>query len=175
MITSIANVLKLSRVNRVSKGIVAICVGIFGLLVSTGNIIDFETNYQFVKHVLSMDDFQPWFQGAEIIGWRAITSPQLHFIFYSLIILGELLTGVFALAGGVLMITNKKSLNFGKALFFVGGTIGILVWYLGFSVVGAEWFSMWASKWNAQMKAYAFSTFILLAMIYTATPDLKDD
>jgi predicted small integral membrane protein len=175
MNASIFKMLKLSDVNRISKGVIAMCVGVFGTLVATGNIIDFETNYQFVQHVLSMDDFEPWFQGADIIGWRAITSPELHFIFYSMIILGELLTGVFSITAGVIMITNKNALNLGKALFFIGGTFGILVWYLGFSVVGAEWFSMWASKWNAQMKAYAFSSFILLAMIYVATPDLKDD
>ncbi|WP_305815364.1 DUF2165 family protein [Photobacterium leiognathi] len=46
------------------------------MLVCYNNIIDYNTNYQFLEHVLRMDAMQPWFQG-EHLKSRAITNDIL--------------------------------------------------------------------------------------------------
>ena len=167
--------LLLPNVVRLSKGLIALSIGIFCLLVSTGNMLDFQSNYQFVKHVLAMDALEPWFKGGEALKWRAITSPTLQLIGYWIIILGELLAGIFATWGAINMLRRAKTggtmFQKGKSFFLIGGTIAILVWYFGFAVVGGEWFAMWASQWNGQMKAYAFATFILLSIVYMLVPE----
>ncbi|MDA9558316.1 DUF2165 domain-containing protein [Vibrio sp.] len=159
--------MQLEQAHRISKIILALSVGIFCILVGYNNIIDYETNFTFVKHVLAMDDMQPWFDG-QAVGGRAIENPTLHHIGYSFIIAGELAAGFLCLAGTAFMIKGFKSTQFesGQAFYLLGCSIAVLVWYLGFAVIGAEYFSMWASKWNGQMKAYTFVTFIVISMIY---------
>lgn len=160
--------LTIKAASRVSKGMIASAIGFMCLLVSIDNIIDFNSNYQFVQHVLSMDTMKPYFSGGPLLD-RAITNPQFHLIAYWLIIIGEGLSGILAVSGGLLMlfsITNGTKFLKGKTLYILGATIAIMVWYFGFAVIGGEWFSMWANKWNGQSKAYTFATFILISMIY---------
>lgn len=163
----------LQRMERLLKSVLALSIGLFGLIVGYTNIVDYESNWTFVRHVLAMDAFEPWFDGAAIRG-RAITDEGVQRALYTLIILGELATGALFLIGGILIgrsalwITNP---SIGKAFAVGGATVGILVWYLGFAVIGAEWFAMWASTWDGQMTAYAFATFILLAILYITRPE----
>ena len=150
------------------KAVIALSIGAFGLLVGYGNIVDYDTNWQFVKHVLAMDSFEDWFDPA-VVQARAITSPVVQTIFYFAIILGEMVVGLLFVAGGLLILISAFSENspsLGKILVVMGAIVAILVWHTGFAVVGAEWFAMWASQWNGQDKAYTFATFILLGVLY---------
>ncbi|MCL9782242.1 DUF2165 domain-containing protein [Vibrio sp. S4M6] len=160
--------LNMTMATRLSKGMLASAVGIMCLLVSIDNMIDFNSNYQFVQHVLSMDTMKPFFHGGPLLE-RAITNPTYHLIGYWMIIIGEGLSGLLALAGGLCMllgISNGERFLKGKVLYILGGTIALMVWYFGFAVIGGEWFSMWANKWNGQSKAYTFAIFILISMAY---------
>jgi len=47
----------------------------------------------------------------------------------------------------------------------LGSLIAIIIWYLGFAIIGGEYFSMWANKYNGQDKAYMFVSIILLSTI----------
>ena len=39
----------------------------------------------------------------------------------------------------------------------IGTTLGFLVWFTGFLVIGGEWFAMWQSAtWNGQEAAFRF-------------------
>ena len=163
---------------RLSKAIVALSVGLFCLSAVLNNIVDSGTNYQFVQHILSMDTLAPWFQGADAIGHRAITSPTLHKFFFVCIVTAEFLAGLFATIGGAILLKNFQkgggSFQKGKIFFIIGTTFGTLVWYFGFCVVGAEWFVMWTSEdWNAQSTAYQFATYILLALVYVSSSEPK--
>jgi len=162
--------------HRISKVALSFSISLFCLLVGIDNIVNFNANYQFVQHVLSMDAIQPWFD-ASAFEYRAITTPTFHLISYIIIIIVEILAGTLGLIGSVVMAKNIKKTRFnqGQALFLLGGTIAIMLWYLGFAVIGGEWFSMWANKWNGQMKAYTFSTFILISMIYVIIPTPKEE
>jgi len=162
-------------VQQLSKAAVAFSVGFFCLLVGYDNIIDFNTNYEFVNAVLSMDQMEPFFSGNKVILARAITSPEIHLIAYWLIIIGELTTGAVCMIGALMMFTsiNKPRFVRGQVTYMVGATFAVLLWYLGFAVIGGEYFSMWANKMNGQGKAYTFATFILITAIYVALPYLR--
>ncbi len=158
----------LRRAERLAKGVLALSIGLFGLLVGWTNVVDYDSNWQFVRHVLAMDAFEPWFDGTGIAD-RAITSEPVQRAFYAAIIAGEFVAGALFAAGGVLLLAGAvrdRAAPVGKALAVLGGTVAVLVWYTGFAVVGGEWFAMWASTWNGQEKAYTFATFILLALLY---------
>ena len=155
-----------------TKGVLALSVGLFGLLVAGFNMIDYELNWQFVRHVLAMDAMKPFFQ-SNSAHWRAITDPWLQTAFYWAIIAGEALVGLMCGLGGVLILggglsSRPQILMLGKAVFCFGCLVAILVWYTGFAVIGGEYFAMWASTWDGQMKAYAFAGFILLSLIYVS-------
>jgi predicted small integral membrane protein len=49
-------------------------VALFFTLVAVGNITDYDSNWQFVQHVLSMDTTFP----DSKIHWRAITDPAIQ-------------------------------------------------------------------------------------------------
>lgn len=158
-----------------SKATIAFTVGFFCLLVGYDNIVDFDTNYEFVNAVLSMDDMEPFFSGNKDIDSRAIANPTVHLIAYWIIIIGELITGLICMTGSIYMffsIEKKRFIN-GQVIYLIGATFAILLWYLGFAVIGGEYFSMWANKMNGQMKAYTFSIFILLTALYVALPYIK--
>ncbi|MGV3278021.1 DUF2165 family protein [Rickettsiales bacterium LUAb2] len=154
-----------------SKSILAFFLACFGLIVGIDNIIDYNTNYQFVYHVLRMDSMETFFSNSPALVARAIHSTVIYKIFYALIILGELITGLLFLAGSVLLFinifnNNTKFIIMGKICCIFGGITAIAIWYFGFAVVGGEYFSMWANTFTGQMKAYTFVTFILIALIY---------
>lgn len=162
-------------VQQLSKAAIAFAVGFFCLLVGYDNIIDFNTNYEFVNAVLSMDQMEPFFSGNQVILARAITNPKIHLIAYWLIICGELIAGVVCMTGALMMFSSINKTRFikGQVTYLMGATCAILLWYLGFAVVGGEYFAMWANKMNGQTKAYTFATFILITAIYVALPYLK--
>ncbi len=167
--------MSISRLHRLSKALIGGSIAVFCLLVGYNNIIDFNTNFHFVQHVLSMDAMQPWFDGKALLK-RAITSYEIQFFLYCLIIISEICSGLFLVIGAAFMLKGSGTgystggFSRGQALFLIGGTLAILTWYFGFAVIGAEWFQMWASTWNGQMKAYTFASFILITMIYTIIP-----
>lgn len=125
--------------------------GLFGLFVFAGNLMDYDSNFQFVKHVFSMDTT---FEGNALM-WRAIESPVVHHIAYIGIIVAEGVFALFGLVGGVLLFRARKAdlatydraRNWGYAAYGVG----IAVWFIGFIVIGSEWFAMWqSSTWNGK-------------------------
>src|SRR5271168_68071 len=138
------------------------CLAVFALLVSFDNLIDYDTNYAFVRHILSMDTTPP---GNPLV-YRRITSPVLWQVGYALIIAGEGLTGVWFAIATIAMGRDLRGRGgrFHRAKRFVaiGAALGFLVWFFGFMVVGGEWFQMWQSQtWNGQQAAFRFYVTIL--------------
>jgi predicted small integral membrane protein len=155
----------------VKLGMVA-CLALFALLVAVDNLVDYDTNYAFVRHVLSMDTTFP----GNALLHRRITSPALWHAGYALIIAGEALTGfVLTLATAALcrhLRAPGAGFNRGKRLVIVGAGLGFLVWFFGFMVIGGEWFQMWQSAtWNGQAPAFRFYMTILAVLIFVNQPD----
>ena len=67
---------------RLAKIGLVFAVAFYYSLVIFGNLTDYDTNYQFVKHVLMMDTTFSSHHGQ----WRALNSPFWHSAFYISII-----------------------------------------------------------------------------------------
>ena len=143
-------------------------IGVFACLVSLNNILDYQSNFEFVKHVLSMDTT---FEGNKLMN-RAIEASYLHHTAYAVIIFLEAAIGLINLVAAGLMISailTNDSMRFSRAkgVAIIGLTIGFILWFGGFMVVGAEWFLMWQSQsWNGQTAAFRFSSVILGSLIF---------
>lgn len=157
---------------RISKLLLVGAMALFATLVSFGNITDYNTNFVFVQHVLSMDAFS-----AGDLQYRAISSPTLHKVAYLFIIACETLTAVFCWLGFYRLLVNlsRSAAQFNRAKCFavIGLTLGFLVWQVGFMSIGGEWFDMWrASQWDGVTNAFHFFVTLLLVLIYL---NQKDD
>jgi len=157
---------------RLSKIVMVLALAAFAFLVTFNNITDFNSNFEFVMHVLSMDTT---FEGNAAM-YRAITNPTLWTLGYWGIIAGEGLTCLLLLVGAGQMIRNFSGtadrFDRAKGLVVAGATVGFLVWFFGFIVVGGEWFLMWqSSTWNGQEAAFRFYITILAVLIYVTRPE----
>ncbi|UOD50275.1 DUF2165 domain-containing protein [Orrella daihaiensis] len=166
---------RLQQVSLLTKAVLTLSIGLFGLVVAWTNLIAYSINFQFVQQVLSMESLASWAQ-VETLLHRAIKDPMLHQMAYAAIIFAEFVVGILCSVGGLLLLfcvfcANPNRLAIGKAFGLAGCGVGVLIWYLGFAVIGAEYFAMWANSWNGQATAYAFSGILLLSMIYLAQPE----
>jgi predicted small integral membrane protein len=157
---------------RLSKIILCLCLAAFTFLVTFGNITDYGSNFAFVQHVLSMDTTFP---GNKLM-YRAITSEFLWHAAYWFIILAEGLTCLLFLIGvHHLWLARHQmgaSFNHAKRFAIIAATMGFLVWFFGFLVIGGEWFAMWQSPtWNGQDAAFKFYAALLGVLIYVNQPD----
>jgi predicted small integral membrane protein len=156
---------------RVCKVLLVFSVAIFYTLVVLNNTTDYNSNYQFVRHVLMMDSTFPGNHGM----WRAINSPALHTAFYVAIIAWEALTMVLCWWGGARMaaaVGSAEGFSGAKNLAIIALTLGLLQWSVAFLSVGGEWFLMWQSKsWNGQDAAFRMFTVIGIVLLLVALKD----
>jgi predicted small integral membrane protein len=157
---------------RIAKTAMVGALAVFALLVTFDNLTDYATNFEFVRHVLSMDTTRP---GNSLL-YRRVTSPALWHAAYGLIIFGEGLTGLSLGLAALAMLRHVRAaaarFNRSKRFVFVGAAIGFLVWFFGFMVVGGEWFQMWQSEaWNGQQPAFRFYLTVLAVLIFVNQPD----
>jgi predicted small integral membrane protein len=66
---------------RIAKMLLVFAVAGFYSFVVFNNTTDYQSNYQFVRHVLMMDSTFPGNRGM----WRALNSPAWHTFFYALL------------------------------------------------------------------------------------------
>jgi predicted small integral membrane protein len=61
-----------------------------------------------------------------------------------------------------------------KRFVYAGAGCAFLIWFVGFSAVGGEWFAMWQSPtWNGQAAAFRMFVSILLVSIFIALSDCE--
>ncbi len=159
---------------RVSKLLMVACLAAFAFVVTFDNITDYDSNYQFVRHVLSMDTTFP----GNALLYRSIPWPAIWELAYILIIAAEGLTCVILTAGAVVLLRNLGAtavdFNRAKRLAVAGITLAFLIWFLGFMVVGGEWFAMWQSKtWNGQQAAFRFYMTALAVLLFVSQPEAE--
>ncbi|HTV45964.1 MAG TPA: DUF2165 domain-containing protein [Stellaceae bacterium] len=157
---------------RIAKILMVGSLAIFALLVTFDNLTDYGTNFEFVRHVLSMDTTRP----GNALLYRRVTSPALWNAAYGLIIFGEGITGLSFAAATLALLRRLRAsaavFNRGKRLALVGATLAFLVWFFGFMVVGGEWFQMWQSSvWNGQEPAFRFYLTVLAVLIFVNQTD----
>ena len=142
------------------------------LVVVFNNLIDPNSNYQFVRHVLSMDTTFP----GNAVMYRAIHAPVLHKIFYATIIGWEALCCALIGAGTLRLWRARRAPSAdwkkAKGLASAGLTASLVQWYFAFMAVGGEWFLMWQSKvWNGQDAAFRLFAFMGLSLLFLNQPD----
>ncbi len=161
-------------VTRVAKLSLVAGIALFYSLVVFNNITDFDSNYQFVRHVLSMDSTFPGNRGM----WRALPSPTVHLAFYLGIIAWEMVTTIL-LWWGVLNLLRvvrhpAHAFNTAKRVPIVALTMSMLMWLVAFLSVGAEWFLMWQSKiWNGQEAAFRMFAVVGVVLLILLQRDVE--
>jgi predicted small integral membrane protein len=158
---------------RLAKVLLLAAMAFFFTLVVFNNTTDFDSNFEFVRHVMMMDSTFPGNRGM----WRAIQTPALHLVFYASIIAWETLNAVLCWWGAVELFRALHApapvFQRAKRVGIAALTAGMLLWFIAFLSVGAEYFLMWQSKlWNGQEAAFRMFTCegIVLLILMMAEP-----
>ena len=156
---------------RLAKISLVLGVALLYFFVVINNLTDYDSNYQFIRHVLMMDS-TPGNSGM----WRAINQPVLHTAFYLTIILWEALTMILCGWGALRLfrsIRDSRETFRAASNVAVGGlSIGLMMWLVAFLGVGGEWFSMWQSKsWNGQEAAFRMFTVVGIVLLVVLARD----
>ena len=157
---------------RTAKLLLVFAVALFYSFVVFNNTTDYESNYQFIRHVLMMDSTFPGNRGM----WRAMNSPAWHLVFYFSIITWEAATMILSWWGGIRLARTLRAsaaaFNQAKSFAIAALTLGLLMWLVAFLSVGGEWFLMWQSKsWNGQDAAFRMFTVMGLVLLLVAQPE----
>lgn len=158
---------------RVSKALLLLAMAFFYTLVVFNNINDYQSNLNFVRHILSMDTTFPGNNGL----WRSLHSPVVHWAFFLSIVCWEAVTGLLFYVGAIQLLRRLRvpavTFNSAKTASVAALTLSLLMWLTAFLSVGAEWFLMWQSKaWNGQTAAARMFTVAGIILVYVAMPDL---
>ena len=161
-------------ITRAAKLLLVAGVALFYTLVVFNNLTDFDSNYQFVRHVLSMDSTFPGNHGL----WRALPSPAIHLAFYSGIIAWEIATAILLWWGVVRLGRDLRiaaiAFNAAKRVAVMALALSLLMWLVAYLSVGGEWFLMWQSHiWNGQDAAFRMFMVVGLVLLIVLQPDTE--
>ena len=159
-------------ITRTAKLLLLAAIALFYTLVVLNNTTDFNSNYQFVRHVLMMDTTFPGNNGL----WRALTAPAWHLAFYFSIIAWETITMILCWWGVIALLRSlrKPAADFhaAKRIPILALTLGMLMWLVAFLSVGAEWFLMWQSHtWNGQEAAFRMFVVVGIVLLLILQPE----
>jgi predicted small integral membrane protein len=157
---------------RAAKTSLVCSVAVFYTILLFNNLTDYDSNYQFVRHVLMMDSTFPGNHGM----WRALNSSVWHTAFYLAIIAWEILTMVLCWWGTVRLVKALRgtAAEFCKAasISIAALTSSLLMWLIAFLSAGGEWFLMWQSKtWNGQEAAFRMFTVVGIILLLLVQPE----
>ena len=117
-----------------------LAVALYYTIVVFNNTTDYDSNFQFVRHVLMMDSTFP----NNSAMWRAINSPSVHTLFYVTVITWEAITMILCWWGGIKLVRNLKTpaqaFQYAKNTAIIGLTLGGLLWLTAFLTIGGESF-----------------------------------
>jgi predicted small integral membrane protein len=159
-------------ITRLSKVALVAALAAYAGIVAYDNMVDYGSNYEFVRHVLSMDTIFP----GNALMHRAITDKSAWAAAYGLIIATEAVTALLLAIGALALLARLTApaarFHRAKAWAVAGLTIGFGLWFFGFLVVAGEYFAMWQSKeWNGQEAAFRIAMVILGVLIFVSLPD----
>lgn len=157
---------------RAAKISLVFAVALFYTLVVLNNLSDYNSNYQFVRHVLMMDSTFPSNHGM----WRAVNSPVIHTAFYLSIIAWECVTTLLSWWGGLRLVkafsASAAEFQQSKRVAVVALSAALLMWLVAFLSVGGEWYLMWQSRtWNGQDASFRMFTVIGIVLLLLAQPE----
>jgi len=159
-------------VTRATKLLLLAGIALFYSLVVFNNLTDFDSNYQFVRHVLAMDSTIPGNRGH----WRAISSPAVHLAFYCGIIAWEAVNTIVLWWGTASLARAFRApaveFNAAKRVALAALTLSMTMWLVAFLSIGGEWFLMWQSHtWNGQEAAFRMFAVVGLVLLILMQQD----
>ncbi len=157
---------------RIAKIALVGALALYYALVVFNNLTDYDSNFQFVRHVLMMDSTIPGNRGM----WRALNQPAWHTFFYVAIIVWEAGIAILCAWGAVRLVRacqgSADGFNRAKNPAVAGLTLALLLWLGAFLIVGSEWFLMWQSKvWNGREPAFHMFLVTGIVLLLVAQPD----
>ena len=153
---------------RLTKIVLILLVGLWGLISGIHNLLDTGTGYKAVADVVGSDF---------VAGWKAIESPLFIWLAFSIIPLAKFVTAFMCLPGGFRMWQARKApaadFNQSKRLAVVGCAVSIAMLYGAFMVAAESYFGAWMSELGALALPVAFRYIgsIGIIMIYVHMPD----
>jgi predicted small integral membrane protein len=159
-------------ITRIAKLLLVAGIALFYSLVVFNNLTDFNSNYQFVRHVLMMDSTFPGNHGM----WRALPSAAFHMVFYIAVIAWEAATMILLWWSVVRLVRALRmppaDFNLAKRVPVLALTLSMLMWLVAFLTIGAEWFLMWQSHaWNGQEPAFRMFAVVGLVLLILIQPE----
>lgn len=160
---------------RAAKFLLVAAVAGFCTLLVLNNTTDYDSNYQFVRHVMMMDSTFP----SNHAMWRAVNTPAFHTAFYLSIIAWESVTMVLCWWGAVQLGQSLRGtaarFQAAKKWAIAGLSLSLLMWLVAFLTVGGEWFLMWQSKtWNGQETAFRMFTVVGIVLLFLVQRETED-
>jgi predicted small integral membrane protein len=160
-------------VTRATKILLLAGVDLLYALIVFNNLTDFDANYDFVRHVVSMDTTGAGGHGM----WRAMPSPAVYLVFYWSVIAWEVLTTVLLSWGVIILLRALRqpalAFNASKRTPVLALTLSLLMWLVAFLAIGGEWFLMWLSHaWNGQQEAFRNFTIVAIVLLILLQPDV---
>jgi predicted small integral membrane protein len=157
---------------RIAKILLVGALAAYAVIVAYDNVVDYGSNYQFVRHVLSMDTTFP----DNALIHRAITNERVWSKVYALIIAWEWLTSALLAVGALALLARLRApaaiFNRAKTWAVAGLMAGFALWFVAFVVVAGEYFAMWQSQtWNGQEAAFRLTMVILGVLIFVSLPE----
>ncbi|KAB8039038.1 DUF2165 family protein [Silvanigrella paludirubra] len=162
----------MASLERVCKIVLMLLFTIYISIVTLNNVLDYSSNFNFVKHVLLMDTT---FKNNELM-WRSISSPNIHTLFYIGLIFFEAMISILAWIGSFCMIKNyklsAKKFHNSKKLAVISLILSLVMWSLFFMTIGGEWFLMWQSPtWNGLAVARPMFLIVGITLLFIIKKD----
>jgi predicted small integral membrane protein len=159
-------------ITRIAKTLLLAGLALLYTLIVVDNLTDFDSNYQFVRHVLTMDTTFPGNHGMG----RALLSPAWHLAFYLSIVAWEIATAILLWWGAAQLMRALRlaaaEFNQAKRVPVMALALSLLMWLVAFLAVGGEWFLMWQSPtWNGQEAAFRNFAVVGLVLLILLQPD----
>ena len=130
---------------RIMKIVLILCVALWGLLGTFGNLHDWSGTMGGVEVTTSMSTFEG---GTE--DWRATSNPVIIIAGALFILISKALAGVLCLVGAwrmwVARTGNAAAFAKAKTLALTGCAVAMFMLFGGFIVIAESWFGLWQSK-----------------------------
>jgi predicted small integral membrane protein len=160
---------------RLAKIALVSAVALYYALIVFNNLTDYDSNYQFVRHVLMMDTTFPGNHGT----WRALNNPAIHTAAYISLIAWECISMLLCAWGAcrlaLALRQDAPTFNAAKRIAIFGLALGMLQWFVAFIAIGGEWFLMWQSHtWNGEETAFRVFAILGVVLLLLIQPDTAD-
>ena len=150
---------------RLIKCVAACIVGLIGLLAFLDNAFNLQSGFAAIEFVVSGAE-QPYYK---IIG-PTISSPAIIWIAFFSIMITELAVGVLGFWGLANMLKTRSAdsheFQQSKHKVLLGASIGMLLWYGAFVVIGELYFQFWQTEAGLGSAEGAFRYGTICAVLF---------